>query len=77
MQYCTSCKAEVVPEVDVAEGHSHCPGCGLQFEDLVFETGISFAKSGDSAHVVGSMIREDMMGRAGGTGIAQRSAREG
>ena len=32
----------------------------------MFESGVSFIKSGDSAQVAGSLVREDMMGRAGG-----------
>jgi transcription factor IIIB 90 kDa subunit len=69
--YCCACKEQVEAEVDEAEGHSFCALCGLQLDDLHFESGPSFVRTGDTAHLAGTIIRDADLSKAGG-GMAGR-----
>ena len=69
--FCSACKENVEAEVDEAEGHSFCALCGLQLDDLHFESGPTFARTGDTAHLAGTIIRDADLARAGG-GVAGR-----
>jgi transcription factor IIIB 90 kDa subunit len=75
--FCRTCNEHVEAEVDEAEGHAFCALCGLQLEDLLLDHGPSFVKTGDTARLAGSIIRDEHLSKAGGgLGGAYGSAEE-
>lgn len=80
--YCSACSETVEASVDAAEGHSFCPACGLQLEDVYLESGPTFVQDGNFSHLAGTVVREDDLGREGATiggfaGSRERSASKG
>jgi transcription factor IIIB 90 kDa subunit len=63
--FCSACNEQVEAEVDEAEAHSFCALCGLQLDDLHFEAGPTFVRTGDTAHLAGTIIRDADLSRAG------------
>jgi transcription factor IIIB 90 kDa subunit len=64
--FCSACNEHVEAEVDEAEGHSFCSLCGLQLDDLHLESGPTFVRTGDTAHLAGTIIRDADLSSAGG-----------
>lgn len=80
--FCKDCDQTVEASVDAAEGHSFCPACGLQLEDVYLESGPTFVQDGNFSHLAGTIVREDDLGREGATvggfaGSRERSASKG
>lgn len=75
-QTCTSCGETVEAQFDAGEGHSFCPACGLQLEDVFLQSGPTFVQDGNFSHLAGTIVREDDLGREGGTIAGYAGARE-
>jgi transcription factor IIIB 90 kDa subunit len=77
--FCKTCNLTVEAEVDPGEGHSFCPRCGLQLEDVYLQQGPTFVQDGAFSHMAGTIVREEDLGREGGAlhGARDRSAQKG